>query len=225
MSETMQTNTVEATKPQGVFSRLVRTILITVAALWAISHTSQGFTLITGRFLWTDGNVEPGLPLEDLPILTSTELRPGTSATMEDADLFLRWANAIPLFLEAATVVVAAWLLLRVLRRVAQREAFSTKTISHWKALSLTLMIGGVLIGLVNTFATLYTSAHVGLWPSTGQHDPAAQADFLGGDYVGINIDFPYWPISLIVAGLVALALTTAFRAGAQLERDVDGVI
>lgn len=225
MSEAMQTTTVEETKPQGMFSRLVRAILITVAAFWAISHLSQGFTLITGRFLWTDGNVEPGLPLEHLPILTTAELRPGTSATMEDADLLLRWANAMPLFLEAATVVIAAWLLLRVLRRVTQREAFSTNTINYWKALALTLMVGGVLIGLINTFATLYTSTHVGLWPSTGQRDRDAQADFLGGDYVGINIDFPYWPISLIVAGLVALALTTAFRAGAQLERDVDGVI
>jgi hypothetical protein len=54
---------------------------------------------------------------------------------------------------------------------------------------------------------------------------PEQQDAFLGGDYQSIGTNLPQWPVSVIVAGLVAAALTAAFRAGARLEDDVDGVV
>ncbi|MGJ9372090.1 hypothetical protein [Nesterenkonia sp. CF4.4] len=225
MSQVAEAETVEAAKPKGVIYWLVRVIIVFVAAVWAIGHFFEGLVLITGRYLWTDGTVEPGLPLERLPMLNQADLRPGTSGTLEDAELSLRLLNAVPLFLETLTVVVAAWLLARVLRRVAEREAFSPTAISGWRALSTTLIVGGVLIGIINTIAVAYLNSYLGLLPSTGAPDPEGTEQLLGGDYSAIAVDLPYWPVTIIVGGLIALALTTAFRAGAQLERDVDGVI
>lgn len=220
-----QIRTTKPSKPKGVVYWLVRVIIVAVAAVWTVSRVLEGFMLITGRLLWTFGGAEPGLPLDRLPVFLQADLRPGTSGTMQDADLLLRLLNAVPLFVEALTVLVATWLLLRVLRRVAEREAFTPTAIGRWRALSATLIAGGVLTGLLNTLAVGYINWHLGLWPNPGVHDREGVEDLLGGDYSGIATAIPHWPVAIIVAGLIALALTTAFRAGAQLERDVDGLV
>lgn len=212
------------TKPKGVVYWLVRVVIIAVTAVWAVSLVLEGFMLIMGRLLWTIGGAEPGLPLDRLPVFLQAGLRPGTSGTMQDADLVLRLLNAVPLFVEALTVLIAAWLLLRVLRRVAEREAFTPTAISRWRALSVTLIAGGVLTGLLNTVASGYINWHLGLWPNRDGAGRDAVEELLGGDYSAIGTAIPDWPVAIIVAGLVALALTTAFRVGAQLERDVDGL-
>ncbi|WP_147104923.1 DUF2975 domain-containing protein [Nesterenkonia populi] len=200
---------------------------IVLAALFGIAgNISRGVALSLGRPPINLGTEPlPGLPLDRLPILLQAELREGATGTVEDSDLVLRLLNIVPLFLEALTVVVAAWLLLRVLSRVAAREAFSTQVVSRWRALTGVLLAGGLLTGLINSAAFLYLNWNLGLLGMDRGLDPEERDAFLGGDYMAVGIDVPHWPIPVIIAGLVALALTAAFRAGAQLERDVDGVI
>lgn len=223
MGPTTQTNT---TKARSVGYWFIHAAIILAAIIAAAGNVVQGLALTIGRPLWNLGDAPlPGLPLERLPIFLQAELREGASGTLVDSDLALRLLNIVPLFVEALTVVVAAWLLLRVLARVANREAFSTTAITRWRALAATLLAGGLLTGFINTAAFIYVNWSVGLlWMDRG-FTREEQIDFLGGDYMAVGIDLPHWPIPLLVAGLVALALTAAFRAGAQLERDVDGVI
>lgn len=81
---------------------------------------------------------------------------------------------------------------------------------------------GGVLVGAYNTFLFGFAALYPGI---SNVSEPTRTQEFLGADYSGIGIDAPYWPVTIIAAGLVAYALTAAFRAGAKLERDVDGLV
>lgn len=227
MSQTRDELSNRTQRPKGRAHRAVRVVVMLVAGIAAIGMVLEAIALTTGRYLWTGGGMEPGLPVERLPTFQKAELQvDAPPGTLEDADLLLRLLNAAPLLLEAVTLLGAAWLLLGVLRRVAQREAFNSSVLRRWRALTATLLVGGVLIGLLSTLAVVYATSHMAMLGSgDGIPDFDAQAEFLGADYSGISIGLPHWPIAIIVAGLIALALTTAFRAGAQLERDVDGVI
>lgn len=208
---------------------MVRGVVIIVAAFAVLGSFTAGLTTILGRTLFAFGGADPRLPLERLPILLQADLREGATGTLADADPLLRVLSGVPLLIEAVTVVLAARLLLVVLGRVSRRDPFGAAALLGWRRLTGTLLIGGVLAGLISTAAFTYLNVALGSWPfgiGAGlDFSSEERNDFLGGDYQGIGIDFPQWPVSLIVAGLVALALTTAFRTGARLERDVDGVI
>lgn len=139
----------------------------------------------------------------------------------------MRLLGAAPSLVHAVTVALAAWLLLRVLRGISGGTPFSPRVLGSWSRLSVVLLAGGALHALLETTAVVYLSSRIGLLFGVGRVTPEQSEAFLGGDYQGIGIDVPQWPVPVpvLVAGLVALALTTAFRAGARLERDVDGVV
>ena len=223
MGQDMQPRT---TKTRRLGSFFIHAAIIIAVVFAAAGNLSRGVALSLGRPPINLGNEPlPGLPLDRLPILLQAQLREGATGTLADSDLILRLLNIVPLFLEALTVVFAAWLLLRVLGRVAVREAFSVGVIRSWRALTATLLAGGLSTGLINTAAFFYLNWNLGLlWMDRGL-DREERIAFLGGDYSGIGVALPHWPLPVLVAGLVSLALTTAFRAGAQLERDIDGVI
>jgi hypothetical protein len=46
-----------------------------------------------------------------------------------------------------------------------------------------------------------------------------------GADYLGLGVDFSHWPFYMILVGIVAAAITAAFRSGARLEEEVVGVV
>ncbi|MFP7761857.1 hypothetical protein [Marisediminicola sp. LYQ85] len=179
-------------------------------------------TILTGRTLLTFGGADGRLPLEHLPQLLQADLRQGSSGTLADADLLLRILSATPALIETMIIVAATVFLLRALRRIASSEPFHPMVLRHWKLLASILIGGGILQGLADTAAGAYLFTHISV---TAQFDPAQRNEFLGGDYVAIGTNLPQWPVTTIVAGFVALALMTAFRSGAKLERDVDGVV
>lgn len=203
-------------------NRLAKGLIIIAGIAWALSSIFEGLVLLRGKLLFTFGDGDFTVPLERLPLFAQAELREGTSGSLADADLLLRALSAVPLFLEALISLLAVWLLLKVLRLVAARDIFSTRTITQWKRLALTLTGGGVLVGAYNTFLFGFAALYPGI---SNVSEPTRTQEFLGADYSGIGIDAPYWPVTIIAAGLVAYALTAAFRAGAKLERDVDGLV
>lgn len=211
-------------RPKGAAHHITRVIVIVVTAAWVLGQVLEGIMLIAGRLLLTFGEAEPILLLERLPTLIRVEPGVDFDASMMDADLSLRLLNALPLFTEAITVAMAAWLLLRVIRQVADGDTFSDTAIRRWRTLSVTLIGGGVLTGVLNTLAVGYLSWHLGFGPNA----PNAlneTVDILGAHYSVVEVDFPHWPVALIIAGLITLTLTTAFRTGAHLEREVDGLV
>jgi hypothetical protein len=205
--------------------RVVRAIVLIVASFTVLSSITQAITIVTGRALVAFGGADGRLPLASLPQLSKADLHDGASGTLADADLSLRLLCAVPAVIFAATIVLGTIFLLHVLRGVAQARPFEPFVLTNWRRLSFALLIGGASQALADTSASVYLTSRIGLLFGTGLVSPEQQERFLGGDYQGININSPQWPVSVIVAGLVALALTAAFQAGAKLEKDVDGVV
>lgn len=205
--------------------RFVRAVLLIVASASTVAALVQGITVSTGRVLFALGGSDGRLPLVSLPQLQQADLRPGTTGTLADADLLLRLLGALPSFVQAVTIVLATVFLLRVLRGIALGRPFEPFVVTNWRRLSIALLAGGALQAVADTAANLYLTTGIGLLFAAGSVTPDERDVFLGGDYQAIGTNLPQWPVAILVGGLVALALATAFRAGAKLERDVDGVV
>jgi hypothetical protein len=71
----------------------------------------------------------------------------------------------------------------------------------------------------------MYLGSRIGLLFGSGAVSDQDDYGFLGGGYTAIGLSSPIWTISILIAGIVALALTAAFRQGALLEQEVLGVL
>lgn len=210
--------------------RVTRFVLLLVMTATVIADTSRAITTATGRYLFTGGGADSRLPLADLPQIADAVPAAGADGTLADADLLLRILGALPSLVHGVTVVLAVAWLLRALRGIAQGEPFHAFVVANWRRLAITLLAGGALQGIADVVAQAHLAAGLGIGAffgalgtfSAGQ--PAASA-FLGGDYDSVSSTGAAWPLELLLVGLVALALTAAFRAGARLAEDADGVV
>ena len=211
--------------------RITRFALLLVMTYTAIADTSRAISTVTGLHLAS--GTDPRLPLIDLPQLVQADLRAGSTGTLADADLILRILGAVPSVIHGVTVVLAIAWLLRALRGIAQGQPFHAFVVQNWRRLALTLLAGGLAQGVADGIACTYLAVGAGfrgisflgaVGGGSSRTDPQ-QVAFLGGDYEAISVASATWPVDLLLAGLVALALTAAFRAGARLAEDADGVV
>ncbi len=186
-------------------------------ALAALSGLVQAWMTITGRYLFVSGGADPRKPVVDLPQLLQAEVREGHSMFLEDVPAALRVLAATPSLLAATTFLVAAFLLARVIRSIAAGEAFGARVRSSLTWLSATLLVGGLLQGAVDT------AAGAALW------NWFPRATDLGGSHelaiAGLGLDAPHWPVMIVVLGLVASVMALAFRQGARLQAETDGLV
>lgn len=217
------------TPPTAVSIRPPRTgrfaegAIMVVLVLTLMQDVVQVITISTGRVLFALGGSDGRLPLSTLPQLVQADLREGAQGTLADAALSLRLFAALPSFVHAVTITAAAVLLIGILHRVSLGQPFSPGVLVRWRWLTIVLLGGGVVQALADTGANLYLSTHLGFFGA--RYDSQEAAMFLGGDYAGIGTNAPQWPIPILLAGVVTLALGAAFRAGARLEDEVDGVV
>lgn len=210
--------------------RVTRVVLLLVMTWTVLSDASRTITTATGRYLSTGGGADSGLPLSELPQVRDAVLRQGASGSLADADLLLRILGAVPSLVHGVTVVLAVAWLLRALRGIAQGEPFHAFVVANWRRLAITLLVGGLAQGVVDVVAHAYLAAGLGIGAAFGAlgtfsaGEPTAPT-FLGADYDSVSSTGATWPVDLLLAGLVALALTAAFRAGARLAEDADGVV
>jgi hypothetical protein len=197
---------------------------VIVLVLTVLHDITQVITTSTGRVLFALGGSDGRLPLSSLPQLLQADLREGTQGTLAEAALSLRLFAALPSLVHAVTITAAAILLIGILRRVSLGRPFSGGVLDRWRWVTLVLLAGGALQALADTGANLYLSRSIGLL-GAGYVERDEVKMFLGGDYSGIGTNVPQWPIAILLAGVIALALGAAFRAGARLEEEVDGVV
>jgi hypothetical protein len=189
-----------------------------VYVLTLLSDMVAVITISTGHVLFALGGSDGRLPLSQLPQLLQADLREGTRGTLADADLGLRILSAAPTLVHAVTITLVALLLLGIIRRVSLGEPFSAGVLNRWKWLTVALLAGGALQAVVETIAVAYLAAGASL------NNPE-RVQFLGGDYSGIGINIPQWPVPILLGGVIALALGVAFRSGARLQDEVEGVV
>ncbi|WP_293695463.1 hypothetical protein [uncultured Agrococcus sp.] len=225
----MSTDTVESespVRPKRARYRVINSIVVGVASLAALFTLLQVATTVTGRALLTFGGADGRLPLVQLPQLMQADHAEGGSGTLADLDLSMRVLGASPMFVQAVVFVVATIGLVRIVSGISRAQPFSDGVQSNWKLLTTALLGGGLLQAALETAAWMYFSSRIGLLFGAGLGITREEQEaFLGGDYSAIAVALPNWPLTIIVAGLVTLALTAAFRIGARLEREADGVV
>ncbi|MBE3078406.1 hypothetical protein [Clavibacter michiganensis] len=206
--------------------RITRFVLLLVMTWTVIADTGRAIGTLTGRTIALFGSAPSDLPLTFLPQITRAEPAVGGTGSLADADLLLRILAAAPPLIHAVTVVLAVAWLLRAIRGVAQGQPFHGFVIVNWRRLAMTLLAGGLAQGCMDTVAYAYLTAHLGFIARSGTGTGADPTQsFLGSRYDEIATQLPAWPVDLLLAGLVALSLMAAFRAGARLAEDADGVV
>jgi hypothetical protein len=173
--------------------------------------------VLTGRYLWVSPDLSPRKPLADLPQLLQADVREGSSMMLDDVPTLLRVLSAAPALIAAVTAVVAALLVARVIRAIASGQPFAARSIRALAGASAVLVVGGLAQGIVDTAATAaLTSWITSATEAGGPFEHAVEA---------LGVDLPHWPVMIIVVGLVTSALTVAFRQGALLQAETDGLV
>lgn len=119
-----------------------------------------------------------------------------------------------PVILQAVIVAVLTFTLVRLLAGLAGGESFSPVVGRSLTTFSVVALAGGLVQYLVGLWAW-----NVGMgWLDEGSTDPAREL-------LLAQPPFPHWPVALVMVGLLAAALRVAFRDGAMLKREVDGLV
>jgi hypothetical protein len=189
-----------------------------VAVLAAVGSALEIFTVIMGRAVFALNGADPRLPLTSLPQINQAELREGTTGYLADAPAWLRVLCATPAMVYILIALLAAVLITRALRGIAASRPFSSSVRRSMTVLSLILILGGILYGVLDRIAgqAIYD---VAVTFTQGIQFP------LGADYAVTSTNPARWPFFMIITGVVGLALSTAFRAGARLEEAADGLV
>ncbi len=185
--------------------RLALQALLLLTMLWA-----AGYWIAQPIWDWARDN-----PLQvpysgpvDLPQLD------GTGLTATDAEFVIllpdptvsqRLLSMLPGLLAAAVVLAVAWLLRRVLADVASGEPFRRANVRRLRIISLTIMVGWSLAGLAAAMVMI----------------PILEAADMGELPLGATWVLPVVPIGI---GMVLALMAEAFKIGAGLRDDVDGL-
>ncbi|MBI9113778.1 hypothetical protein [Sanguibacter suaedae] len=172
---------------------------------------------ITGRYLVVFGEGDPRLTLDALPQLLQLTSRDGDTLPLEHLPAGLRVLAASPELTSGIVAFVAALLVVVLVRAIARGDAFGRRPRRALAGLGAVLLGGGVLQGLLDTAAV---AAVVSATRSGALRTPEFERV-----YMGTGIDVPHWPVQTIIVGAVALVLLLAFRAGADLQEETQGVV
>lgn len=209
----------DARQKQRTASTTIARIAVWVVAVIAVIHNAvQVYTIVSGHVLIAFGGADSRLPLTSLAQINQAELRGGGTGYLVDVPAWLRVLCSVPAFLNILVAVLAAILVVRIIRRIAVGQPFVPAVRRNWVALSAVLIVGGVLLGIADAVA--------------GQVVFGVASNFtfqppfpLGADYQVLSVDVPRWPFFMILTGVVGLAISAAFKEGARLEEEADGLV
>jgi len=213
--------------------RAVRTFVTVVAALYAVWNI--GFVIGCGMLAgWTplqlgSGNdaFVPATILPPIGQLESTSTASCSSGECPTIDtvmavtvvpLWIRCVAALTLFVEVAGVLVALAASRRVLGLVSEGRPFDGAVPRALRLAALGL-VGGTLLRSALTWPAF---AAVITWVNQLGDDPARMEQHLG---IVVSANPIYLNLPLLTTGLVVGCLVVAFREGARLQKDAEGVV
>ena len=122
---------------------------------------------------------------------------PGPSASLRLLDL-------APGVLVTVLVAVGCWMLWRTTADIVGGEAFGTRTVVRLRVLGVLVALGVPVLGVLRGVADLQVVASLDLPELTGVIDVRWEA---------------------LVAGFLVLVVAEAFRAGARMREDLEGLV
>lgn len=124
-------------------------------------------------------------------------------------------ATSLPLVVQFITVVACTILLSRLLTAVAPDGAFGARSRRTLSILGIIGLSGGILLFGVGVLSWILGRSWLPPDPSAGPYQIAMVNQF----------PFPQWPLTFLLIGIVASALSVAFKTGARMEEDLEGVV
>ena len=192
-------------------------------ATWCLRAVAVGAVLVAivlplHRLLMPGGSVPVSLVADAVRTVAVPGLPAGVTASVAEGTVSLDVAGLPPglrLLTEASGVVAAlavaagAWWLAGVLGTVAGGHPFHRRNSARLRGVAAAVLVGGVLAPIVDDLAGLAVLDHL---------------DLLGPDspFVLTLLHFDALPVLLT---LVVLAAAEAFRRGAAMADDVEGLV
>ncbi len=149
----------------------------------------------------------------EVPGLTAAGIRHSEadySLLLSDPSTRQRLLDLAPGVGYALLAAVIAWLLLRVMLTIGRGEPFDPANVRRLRALALVLMVGWTVVSFAEATCTFAILADVDLKAAGVDGGPRAALAF---------------PVMPFVVGLATAMVAEAFKAGARLQDDVEGLV
>lgn len=169
---------------------------------------------------WVYGTNIPHSPreIDSLPQLLQFDQRTDAPMTVLDLPIWVRMLCAAPDLIQALALATSAFLLLPMLMAIGEGDSFGRPVQRHLHRISVVLVVTSVAVPLVDVLAQWQLS--VAIWSYQAE---LVAAGIEHGYSMGTRVPLiPWLPLAL---GIVAAALSWAFRDGAALEKEAEGVV
>ncbi len=194
-------------------ARLV-SVLGVFAALSGVLGTAS---LVWGRVWMINGPDHPR-ELDSLPQLLQFEQPGDATMTVLDLPAWVRFLAAAPGLAQALMLAAAAFLLMRVLIEIADGRSFGAEVQRGLGRIGWLLVVGSFIVLALDVLALWRIEVEIWAFADAVRNDGGVTS-------TGIGTELPrilWLPLAL---GFVAFALRWAFKDGARLEKDAEGVI
>ena len=133
-----------------------------------------------------------------------------------DVPFGVRIVTMLPVAVQVIALSALVVLTIRLLTAVSRGAALQTHARRSLIGLGVVGIGGGLMQFVIGAVA--WEVGHQWFAPNEGDLGPSAAALYN-------QFPFPQWPLILILIGILAIALNVAFRAGAQFEQELEGVV
>jgi hypothetical protein len=212
--------------------RAVRTFVTVVAVLFAVFNVWWiGCGMLAGWIPLQFGQSSDAYVLATvLPQITQLEVNSGlacsgavchqltTPMAVTMVPVWIRAVSALAVLMEVVGVLIALVAARRTLALVAAGAPFDDAVPRALRLAALGL-VGGTLLRSVLTWPAFLAVVN---WVDQLNNDPVRVAQHLG---VSVSTNPLYLNLPLLTMGLIVGCLVVAFREGARLEKDAEGVV
>ncbi|WP_156251239.1 DUF2975 domain-containing protein [Pseudactinotalea terrae] len=183
----------------------------------ALSGVLGTASLVWGRVWMINGPDHPR-ELDSLPQLLQFEQPGDATMTVLDLPAWVRFLAAAPGLAQALMLAAAAFLLMRVLIEIADGRSFGAEVQRGLGRIGWLLVVGSFIVLALDVLALWRIEVEIWAFADAVRNDGGVTS-------TGIGTELPrilWLPLAL---GFVAFALRWAFKDGARLEKDAEGVI
>ncbi|GEN80030.1 hypothetical protein [Actinotalea fermentans] len=192
-----------------------RRLTLAVVAVWvcagimALGAVIAAAVLAKGGALWTLGGADGDLDIVQMGLLDQVTPEPGLDPVLADIPLANRLLFAVAPLVTAASWLIAAVLVTRVLRGIAAGRPFGADVVRRLPRAAVALGAGALANLGADMVATIALTA-------------SPQVNDLYSTMASEGFDFPG---TTFVCAVIIGALGVAFRRGAVMERELAGLV
>lgn len=199
-----------ATPRLPLATKVINTVLLLLATVAAVGAALPLWPPLSLEYMGRSS------PIENFILMVFDYPAGAAWLWSRDLSLGVRMLVMAPVIVQTLLIIALALLLVRLLADISRGKGFQAKAQRTLTAFSV-MGIGGGLVQF--TVGIVAWQVGRGLWDPTPELDGGYQAALFNA------FPFPQWPLTLILIGIVAIALGVAFRVGAKFEQELEGVV